>query len=106
MLNEMVQVRPNLPYSWLAQRMRRDGSGQSPAVGTVPLLESAAKSAFADDLEKRWGFVLGLQVRDGAAPKAAGKAAPAKQPRATASSGVVLSIEPQGEGVLLAIRNP
>ena len=35
-------------------------------VGTLSV--QAAKSAFAEDLEKRWGFVLGLQARDGAAP--------------------------------------
>ena len=102
MLNEMVQVRPHMPYSWLATRMRRDGCGHSPSAGTVPLLPPAAKSELGKDLEKSWGFVLGLQARPGSA--AAAPKAPASKPVAAAATGVLLTIEPQGSGVLLAIR--
>ena len=113
MLNEMVQSRPYAPYSWLAQRMRMDGSGVTPAVGTVPVLPPAAKLEFGGDLEKTWGFVLGLQARGGSAPApAAAAAAPAKakaaKPKAPEkeSSEVVLSICEMGDGVFLAIRPP
>jgi hypothetical protein len=100
MLNELVQVRPSAPFGWLARRMRRDGSGQAPA-GTVPLLKPEIGSAMGRDLEKQWGFTLGLQNDAPSAPPKGG--ASAKQARAGAN-GVQLTIETAGQGVLLCIR--
>lgn len=104
MLNDMVQVRPHMPYSWLAQRMRRDGCSPSPAVGTVPIIPAAAKNTFASEMEKTWGYVLGLQARGkGGAQKVQ------TNKRTTGASnapmGVQLTIEPLGNNVLLAIRS-
>lgn len=102
MLNDMVQVRPHMPYHWLAKRMRHDGS--APSAGTMPQLSPAAQKALGSDLEKSWSFVLGLQARPGSAPAA--PAAPAKPGVVMGGAeGVLLTIEPQGKGVLLAIRS-
>ena len=94
MLNEMVQVRPTAPYSWLARRMRLDDSGHMPAVGTVPLLAKAAADGLGSELQKQWAFCLGLQ----------GIATPALSQSAGGASAVQLTIESDGPGVLLAIR--
>ena len=101
MLNEMARLRPNAPYGWLARRMRKDALGHSPAVGTIPVLPAAAKGAIGGDLEKRWGFVLGLQ---GQASVPAPAAKSAAKPQSTGASNVQLTIEAFGDGVLLAIR--
>ena len=91
LLNEMVQVRPSAPYGWLARRIRLDDCGHTPAVGTVPLLAKPVGTTVGCELEKQWGYCLGLQ----------GIAAPAS--RAT-PTGVQLTIETSGKGVLLCIR--
>ena len=106
MLNEMVQVRPHMPYHWLAKRMRQDGS--APSAGTMPQLAPAAQKALGGDLEKQWSFALGLQVRSGSAPSAPVAAAPPKRSAvASGADGVLLTIESlsaASSGVLLAIR--
>ena len=106
MLNEMVQVRPHMPYHWLAKRMRQDGS--APSAGTMPQLAPAAQKALGGDLEKQWSFALGLQVRSGSAPSAPVAAAPPKRSAvASGADGVLLTIEglsAASSGVLLAIR--
>jgi len=97
MLNKMVCSRPTQPYSWLARQMRQaDGP---PPVGTVPLLDKSAGASAFGDLEKTWGYVLGLQ---GLAPAGAPAGAPPAKP--TAPKGIELSIDAVGERVLLAIR--
>lgn len=105
MLNEMVQIRPNTPYTWLAHRMRFDAC-HSPAAGTLPVVPAAAKSALGSELEKSWGFVLGLQAPGvGGAPAAKPVKGAAKAAKgAAAGDGLKLTIEPQGKGLLLAIR--
>jgi hypothetical protein len=107
MLNEMVQVRPHMPYHWLAKRMRQDGS--APSAGTMPQLAPAAQKALGGDLEKQWNFALGLQVRSGSAPSAPVVAAapPKRSAVASGAEGVLLTIESlsaASSGVLLAIR--
>ena len=106
MLNEMVQVRPHMPYHWLAKRMRQDGS--APSAGTMPQLAPAAQKALGGDLEKQWSFALGLQVRSGSAPSAPVAAAPpTRSAVASGADGVLLTIESlsaASSGVLLAIR--
>ena len=99
MLNEMARTRPSAPYGWLARRMRRDDWGHSPAVGTVPVLSDAAKSMIGSAHEKQWGFVLGLQ---GQAPSGGAAARPAAA--TAAATNVLLTIDPLGDGVMLAIR--
>lgn len=101
MLNEMVVARPAQPYSWLARRMRREEAGAAPAVNTVPLMDPAvAAGAVGTDIQKAWGYALcldGVAVELPAGGAAAGGAAKA--------TGINLSIEPLGAGVLLAIRS-
>ena len=105
MLNDMVQVRPNAPFGWLAKRMRAGGPRHTASAGTVPAgLGAAAKSAMGSELEKQWGFVLGLQATGSGVGPAAGPTAGA--PKAGSATDVLLTIEAAGDGVLLCIRDP
>ena len=100
MLNEMVIARPQQPFGWLASRLRREEAGGAPAVGTVPLLSAAvAAQVIGADVQKTWGYAMCMS---GAAPATGGSTGGIK---ASAGTGINLSIEPLGAGVLLAIRS-
>jgi hypothetical protein len=104
MLNELVTSRPVAPFGWLARRMRRDESGHTPAVGTLPLLAGPAANAFGLDLEKQWAFALGLQGSAAPAAAAGGPPKAAGSTKRAGADGVQLTLEKAGQGVLLCIR--
>ena len=98
-LNEMVSARPAQPFSWMARRMRREEAGGAAPVGTVPLLSPAVGSAAVGaEIEKAWAYAMGMSgetmpdISSGGAPAA-------KKP-----TGLALTIDSLGDGVLLAIR--
>ena len=95
-LNEMVAERPAQPFAWLARRLRREQAGSAPAVGTVPLMDpKLAGATVGAEVQKAWAYTVGLS---GGEVVASSGGAGAK------GTGINLSIEPLGKGVLLAIR--
>ena len=95
-LNEMVQLRPSAPYSWLAKRMRSESCGYA-AVGSVPVsLGGAAKDVLGGELEKQWHFAMAHQGLGSEATSAAQVPKP--------GTDVLLTIDPAGDKVLLSIR--
>merc|ERR1711920_274701 len=104
MLNQLVQVRPAAPYSWLAARMRGTGPNPTPA-DTCPLL---SKDIGAEELglclANKWNFCQAFSSV--ATLEGSSDEANVSQPAPPAGTGGVnLSIEPGGNSsVLLVIR--
>ena len=89
-LNEMVAARPVQPFVWLARRLRREEAGSCPAVGTMPLIDPKVASAMVGaEMEKAWAYSVGLSSGT----------------KITKTTGINLTIEPVGSGVLVALRN-
>ena len=81
-------------------RGQENPPGHTPGTGTVPL-DAAAGSFMGAELEKSWGYAVAYGGGDLPAPAAGG----AKKAAGRKPTGLELSIEPLGKGVLLAIRN-
>ena len=96
-LNEIAKERPEAPYAWLARRMRGEAPKAAVPQSTQPALDSKLAAGALADVTRDWSYVLGYQgVGD-----TSGAAAPQDYIKAPE---LLLTIEPAGSSLLLAVR--
>ena len=110
-LNDMVIARPDQPFAWLADQMRKHaGSAPLPAAAasTTPVFPSGAAGEALANVVSSWGYIQSMRA-DAAAPSASPTPAPAAAPTPKAPpkpKGLALTIEKLGDSSLMLCIRP